>query len=385
MSPVLKSFRDILCKLRPSRGLFHRFLRQWALFLAFLGRKLGFWRLWDDRKRGAFPKVKKTESSLPMTESSSREYAISAASSIPESARYPSLRGDVLGATQPQRAASASRTPHAEPSSIFDATIISNRRYTDSSIRSCSGDRVSIIRSHSGDSLHSHTPANPSTRFPRALHRQFGRGPSLPPSREASRSPSPIPRGHQSPHSEIDSDVANPSANPHPETQIDRADSPVDSPSVTFDAHAQLNTSMTYRHHRKHSATSLVVDIENPSTDSLPRSFFADRPLLTEEPYSISSPGDNPPPVADAPDAREGSPQHSPIASFPSAASDLELPEGRFLQLINSEQVPRYTKEVTVQVDYLTTSIKIIKSFCRPRERTFYEIPRLTTSFPQYV
>jgi hypothetical protein len=363
MTPVLKPFRDILWKSGPSRGLFRRFLRHWALFLAFLGRKLGFWRLWDDRKRGAFPKVKKTESSSPRTESSSREYEIAAASSIPESARYPSQRDDVLGTTtQLQRAASASSTPHAaEPSPVFDATINSSRRYTDSSIRSCSGDRLSIIRTHSGDSLHSHTPVNPSTQFPRAPHRQFGRGPSLPPSREASRSPSPIPRGHQSPHSEIDSDVAN----PHPEIQVDRTDSSVDSPSVTFDAHAQLSTLMPYGHHMRHSATSLVVDIENPSTDSLPQSFFADRPLLTEEPYSIGSPGDDPSPVADAPDAREGSPQHSPIASSPSATSNLKLPEGRFLFLINSEQVqvPRYTKEVTVQVDYITTSIKTIKSF----------------------
>jgi hypothetical protein len=362
MTPVLKPFRDILWKLGPSRGLFRRFLRHWALFLAFLGRKLGFWRLWDDRKRGAFPKVKKTESSSPRTESSSREYAIAAASSIPESVRYPSLRDDMLGATQLQRAASASSTPHAEPSPVFDATINSSRRYADSSVRSRSGDRLSITRSHSGGSLHSHTPVNPSARFPRAPHRQFGRGSSLPPSREASRSPSLIlPRGHQSPHSEIDSDVAN----PHPEIQVDRTDSPVDSPSVTFDAHAQLSTLNPHGHpsHRRHSATSLVVDIENTSTDSLPQSFFADRPLLTEEPYSIGHPGDDPSPVADTPDAREGSPQHSPIASSPSATSNLEPPEGRFLQMINSEQVPRYTKEVMVQVDYITTSIKTIKSF----------------------
>jgi hypothetical protein len=73
---------------------------------------------------------------------------------------------------------------------------------------------------------------------------------------------------------------------------------------------------------------------------------------------------------------------HRQFGRGPSATSNLELPEGRFLQLINSDQVPRYTKEVTVQVDYTITILKTNKSFCRPRERTFYEIPRRTTSFP---
>jgi hypothetical protein len=349
MTPVLKLFRDILCKLGPSREFFHRFFRLRALFLALLVRKLGFWRLWDDRKRGAFPKIKQTESSPPRTESSPREYVIVAASSIPASARHPSgpsLRDDMLGATQPQRAASTSSTTHAEPSSVFDATINSSRRYTDSSIRSSSSDRLSIVRTHSGDSMHWHTPVSPSTRFPRAPHRQFGRGPSLPPSREASRSPSPIPRVHQSPHSEIGKDVAN----PHPETQVYRTDSPINSPPVTFDADTQLSTLMPYGHHGRRSATSVVLGVENPSTESLPLSFFNDRPLLTEEPYTIGSPTGDPSPVADDLGAREWSPPHSPI-SLPATKSNFGLPVGRFLQLINSEQIPRYTKEITVQVE----------------------------------
>ncbi|KAH9172698.1 hypothetical protein EDB89DRAFT_2069372 [Lactarius sanguifluus] len=86
---------------------------------------------------------------------------------------------------------------------------------------------------------------------------------------------------------------------------------------------------------------------------------------LTEEPYSLGHLS-----VVDTLDLREGLPEHDSTTSSSSAMSNFELPPGRILQLIHSEQVPRYTKDVKVQ------------SFGRPRERTFFEIPPLTRTFP---
>ena len=335
MTSILKLFRDILSKLGSSRGFFHRFFRHWALFLAFLGRRLGVWRLWDDRKRGAFPKAKQAERSYPSTESSldSREHAIFAASSIPESASHPSLR-DI--------------TDMWSTGSTIGVGIYSNRSsVANLSTHSRASDRLSIILSHSRGS--SHAPIGQTIRFHRAPHRQFGRGPSPSPSRERpSRSPSPTSRIHQLPRLEIDF------TNLHPPTYVGDRDSPP--PAAYPDEPVIL-------HERRRSTTSVVVGVETPSTESLPLSPSANQQPLLEEPYAMPSPIYPTYPVADA---GEGSPNHSPISSSPSTTFNLDLPEGRFLQLINSEEVPRYTKEVMVQVDYIITSIKPLSLFAGP-------------------
>ncbi|KAI9458584.1 hypothetical protein BJY52DRAFT_412493 [Lactarius psammicola] len=252
--------------------------------------------------------------------------------------------------------------PVAHPATVLDAGIYSNHSSTNLSTHSRASDRLSIIQTHSRESLHA--PAGQTTRFPRAPHRQFGRGPSASPSRERpsrerpSRSPSPTEPIPRPPRLEIDV------TNLRPPTHVDDRKSPINTPSATSPAHAPLSPPSLHGNRRRQSSTSVIVGIVNPSTDSLPLSPSTNRPPLTDEPYTISSPIDHSFTVAHAPDAREGS-TNSPTASSPSATSNFELPAGRFLQLINSEQVPRYTKDVTV-----------------PRDRTFYEIPPLTRSFP---
>ncbi|KAH9027054.1 hypothetical protein EDB84DRAFT_317015 [Lactarius hengduanensis] len=148
-------------------------------------------------------------------------------------------------------------------------------------------------------------PVGP-TRSSRAPDDQFGRGSSASSSRESSRPPSPTDRGPQ-PYLEIDV------ANLHPPTQVDSGSSPINPTSVA--PHADAQPSVPGFRNRRSSTTSVVVKVVNPSTDPLP-------------------------------------------------TSDFGLPDGRFLQLIHSEQVPRYTKGVTV-----------------PREKTYFKIPRLTTTF----
>jgi hypothetical protein len=278
MASILQFFLYLLRKLRFTRGSIHHYIKRWTSFLAFLSRRFGINYLWHDRKRGTSREPTQAGRSFSRTGGRLElgEFVV-AASHIPASASHPSLH-DVVGATgQPQTTTSRTSPPasvraepqrdHAHPTTL-GVGIYSNRSITNLSTLSRASDRLSILQTHSRESLHA--TAGQATRFLRAPHCQIGRGPSASPSRE------------------------------------------------------------------------------RPSTESHPLSPLPNQRPLTDEPYNIGSPGDDPSPVADAPDAREGSPQHSPIASSPSATSNLELPEGRFLQLINSEQVPRYTKEVTV-------------------------------------
>lgn len=105
--------------------------------------------------------------------------------------------------------------------------------------------------------------------------------------------------------------------------------------------------------HRAESLTSVVV--VHPSTESLPHSKLADSPTLQEEPYSIGSPTVHSSPAYKNPNLPGESPQLTP-------------PDGRFLQMINSEQVPRYTKSITVQVNIIITASISYVSRQTPRE-----------------
>ncbi|KAF8258384.1 hypothetical protein EI94DRAFT_1708061 [Lactarius quietus] len=297
--------------------------RRWGLFLAFLIRRLSVRRLWDDQER-----VTASGASLA-----------------------PALLS--LGPSSHQ--------DHVDPSSVFDTRTDPNRSgSTDSSDQRASGDRASIIQTHVCESL-PHTHVGQPTPFPRALPRQYGRGSSLSLSSlssELSGPPSPEP---QLPPLEIDVTI------PHNQTQHDRRNSLISSSSIT-----------SHGHRRRQSSTSVVVEVVNPSTESLSHRFITDRPL-TEEPYIIGSPTGHLS-VPDIVDLREGLPPDIPQvttsdSSPPSCTtldSDLDLPSGRFMTMIHSEQVPRFTKFAGVQVDNMITII-------RPLQYVFWQIPRTDT------
>ncbi|KAH9026188.1 hypothetical protein EDB85DRAFT_176931 [Lactarius pseudohatsudake] len=358
MASVLELFREILCKFRFTRGFFHRFFKRWVLFLAFLGRRLGTWRPWSDRGCSTFQKA---ECSSPGTTTrlESKKCGV-AASYIPASASHPSLHNTSSTSQQPQPASSATPADpvepprprdHANPSSAFESRIHSNRRSTDSSIRSRSSDRQSIIQAHPHESFY--TPSSQPIQLPSDPLHQSGRGPSASPSRERpSRSPSPT---DPIPQPRLEVDVTN--LRPH--TQVVSIDSLINPPLATPHADVQQNPpSVPGFHSRRSSTTSVIVGVENPSTGSLPHSFFTAVPLpVPEEPYTIEHIS-----VVDILDLREGLSQAQDNPT--TFTSDLDLSEGRILQLINSEQVPRYTKDATM-----------------PRERTYFEISPLTTTF----
>ena len=102
----------------------------------------------------------------------------------------------------------------------------------------------------------------------------------------------------------------------------------------------------------------MTVDIQNPSTDSLPSIDPAQR---TDEPFAIDSPTVHSP-NSSAVDVRleqHHEPCHEPGSPASSTHSTIDyfIPEGRIVHLINSEQVPRYTKAVTMQVGYTILSL----------------------------
>ncbi|KAH8987899.1 hypothetical protein EDB92DRAFT_1103053 [Lactarius akahatsu] len=358
MATLLILFLDFLRSLHFTRGFIRQSFRRWTLVLAFLGRRLGVWRPWNDGKRGMFRKAEQTERLFPVTGAHlhSKEYVIAASYAPgPASASHRSLHDPSASS-----ATTTNQTPPAAPptpinltveprqdraylASVFDTGTRSNRSSANLSSHSRTSDR---LRSHSRESLHA--PVSQKTRFSRAPHRQFGRGPSPSPSREQSRSPSPADRVHQLPHLEIDI------TNLHPQAQVDSTNNPINLPSIAPPAHAPLSPPSLHGQRRRLSSTSVVVGIVNPSTDSLPLSPSPDRPPLTEEPYTIASSTGSSSFISDALDSREGSPD--PTASSSAATSNFDLPEGRVLQLIHSEQVPRYTKDATVQVEHIITT-----------------------------
>ena len=314
MAPVLTFLLNLLCRLPCKlRGFIHRCFKSWTLFLAFLGRRLGLRRPWKSgENKFRISEQEQAELSSPGTGTLgggggvrvdvSQDSAIVACSSIPASARYPSqpdVRLDVrLSAATPPGTTNLTADPQLEhpqayPLSVFGAGLHSNRSWSSLSAHSRASDRLSIIQARSYESLHS--SLSQQKRSPKAAHRQFGCGPST--------------------------------------------------DNLSFRSHAPAHIT---GHHRGQSSTSVVVEIENPSTESLSHGQLADSPTLQDEPYSVGSPTLHSSPSSKPSNLPEESPRSTPTASLMSEFELPHLPEGRFLQMIISEQVPRYTKSVTV-------------------------------------
>ncbi|SRR6266403_137053 len=376
MARLLNVLLEILRILRFARDYIKRFPGRGGSLLALLGRKLTvWWRFWRG-KLGSFRRRKPAERTFLGTEASSysvsggsaivREYVV-AASSVPPSASHPSLHERTNERTERQQLSTVGYPLDTHPPVIASLSVehplghnpshpigargLVNRssgNLSVASIQSRASDRLSIITS-SRDSLRA-THGQPS-RLPRAAHRQFGRGPDPSRSRERLTQPSSRPNTPSTrpytppnpPRLEIITTLPSPA---HGDGRI----SPVVLPSASSAySHQPLSPPLSEAR-RRQSSTSFVVDVQNPSTDSLPISSSTTNPPMTEEPLGMesttahSSPD---PPVVDHNDELvPGSPTSSNAATL-----DYYIPEGRFLQLINSDQIPRYTKDVLMQVE----------------------------------
>jgi hypothetical protein len=356
MPSVLKILVEFLRRFRFPRGYSRRYSGLWASFLAFISRRLGLWRLWH-KKPCTFRNARPAEASFPSvgargysvlgSSADFREYAV-AASAIPTSASLQNLHDNAPRQTRTATPSGTFNPPvqtslAADPApSASEGRHSANPSLANLSILSRASDRRSILTSR--ESLRAPSPASQISRHPRATYRQFGRGPDPSRSRERPlRPPSPINRSHpiyQLP--QIDT------TNIPPAVKIDPATSSVPPPSASSYAHEPLSPPTDHSSRRRRSSGSVALNIQTPSTASLasPTS-----PLpLTNEPLAVDTPATHSSPVSNASEICEESPQPSPTAS--SMILDFDLPEGRILQVIHSDQIPRYSKEITMHVNY---------------------------------
>ncbi|KAH9074275.1 hypothetical protein EDB83DRAFT_2516038 [Lactarius deliciosus] len=120
-------------------------------------------------------------------------------------------------------------------------------------------------------------------------------------------------------------------------------------------------------------SSNVAVAIESPSTGSPTLSPPTNPPPLTEDPYSIGSSTAHSSITSNATHLQ--SPQLSTGTASTQPNSDLPT------KPMNPDQVPRYTRRNTVQVDVITPTKLIFTFVVRPRKGTDYEIPPLTTTF----
>ncbi|KAH9074152.1 hypothetical protein EDB83DRAFT_2515916 [Lactarius deliciosus] len=292
MASVLQVFLKFLCKLRFTRG-FNRCFKSWSLFLAFLARRLGIWRPRTDGK-GTFQRGGRAECPFPGTGARLdapvvKDVVTVACSNIPASARHPSAIAAVAGSSDAHPApANLTAKPQNDRPQAYPTSTLDAFIYSNRSCTSFS------IHSRASDRLaiiqsHSHE----------SLH-------------------APLQVGQQK---------GNPKAT---HRQFGSGPS-TDHLEVSPHSHASPNPTGVYGHHKGQSSTSIVVRIEKPSRSRTLQAL----PLSIHHPASLPS------------DLLDESSQLTPTAT--SSISDFDIPPDRFLQLIVSEQIPRYSKKVTVQ------------------------------------
>ena len=360
MVSLLKVLLKFFCILRSVKYHIKHFPRYWASLLTYLGRKLSEWRNSWSNESGTFRKPKPTGSSFlgdSMGSCSSSSGGWSgfalAASTVPSSSSAnpqsaPLARASPNPATLSVDPSSTPKTLSPDPTNQLIGNSPANRSSASIQSRASASDRLSIISTRTRNSRassrasarsgHQH-PASGSPS-PRATHRQFGSGPSRSRLRDqSSESLSAIP----SPYT----------AQPHrieilpPSTYTGNADDDFSrSPSIR----PQSPTYLPSLSSLSQGATSIGVNIQSPSTESLSKTSSIDAREFTEGPTTTVGGAPTHPHTGISPEDRLGTvSQHSHAVS---PAPSLSPPEGRIVQLINSDQIPRYTKTVATQVDF---------------------------------
>ena len=282
MDRILKLFLNFLCKLRFTRGFVHHFSRRWALLLAFLGRRFGVWQPRNDGKRGTvtFQKTERAGRSFcSTTQFESSEWVV-AASSVPASASAgPRLHHVPNGTRQPE--------PATSPGASYSVAHLTAEPHHRDCAYPTSSDRPHSREGYLGHGLF----ASPS-------------------SERLSRSPSPRDHSPLLPSSHRADVSSSPPSNP--------------------------------RHHRRQSLTSVVVELNVPSTESHHLNPLTSPLPLAEEPFAICTSTAHSTPVSDALHLGEGPPQLSTGTSFTLSNVILSV------KPMNPDQVPRYTRNITV-------------------------------------
>ena len=369
MASILKVILQFLRTLHLAKDYISHFPTRWASLFAFLRRGLSvLWRFRIGRPN-TLPRPKPPEPSFfggrasgysVSSNSTVPRECIVAASTIPELVVYPNPeeRAERQTATATPTGGFPSIHPvnlsvdhlhlHApNPSALVDGRVITNHssgNLSAVSLQSRASDRFSVI-TNSRESIRA-PPVGQPPRLARAIYRQFGRGPDPSRSRDRpSRSPTPMSRPltpHQLP---VPGGIA---TNLRTLAREDGRASPmpVAQPPVSSDTHETRSESPIEGNRQRQRTTSVVFDLQNPSTESI-----SSPPPLTEEPSAIDTSTAHSSPVTASMDLHDQVPIHSLTAS----PWDYLLPPGRSVRPFHSDEVPRYTKNITMQVGYIIT------------------------------
>jgi hypothetical protein len=306
-----------------------------SLFLTILGRKLSEW--WRRCKPGKPGTSKPADSSFPFNLCSSspggpavlKEFGV-AASNVPASVSQGSLRirVDVEGQPAnappspiPQSATLSVQQPYGGPSYLDAGSIVSrsSSNVSFASTQSRASERLSRITA-SRESLHA--PVGQPAELLRSPHHQFGRGPD--PSRSGGRLSRP----------------------PSPMRLLDITQEPHHLDATTqiiVPTHSHAGEGITPTDGPQSRVNMPSVHVHSPSLESLPIPAYLQP--LTKEQMAMSP--------TQRPVASSVADHYETASQRPSfVASEYSLPEGRDLQLIHSEQIPRYSKNITMQVNY---------------------------------
>jgi len=338
--------------------------RHWVSLLSYLGCKLSEWRgSWPNKPRTC----RNPEPTVPSflgdgagSCSVSRDsgglsgFALAASTVPSSSSTNPQSAPLPVGPTPATLSVDPSpRALSPNPTNQLIGNNPANR--SSASIQSRASDRLSIISTrtrHSRASSHASARSGQSTQDPRGTHRQFGRGRGPSPSsrlpdRSSSKSPSAIPSPYTAQPHHIE--ILPPSA--YPQTNADEGltwglsdRSRSRSPSISPQGPTDLRSSSSYSQRE----TSIGVNIQTPSTESLSKTSSINAREFTEEPTTVGTSTRSHSLISLA-DRSEIVSQHSHTAS---SGPSLVPPEGRIIQLIISDQIPRYTKTVITQVDF---------------------------------
>jgi hypothetical protein len=342
-------------RLRFAHGYVKPVLGRLAFYLAFLGRRLSVWPLWRRLWYGGLgisrTKPGPAELPLPCARVRSSTHTVlggsigpnqnvMAASTVPASASLPILQDrETPTATTPSGCAipspdisnlTADYALHL--ASASDEGSSANRSTPNLDVYRNASDRLSIIM-QSQNSLRA--PVGQPSRL--ATRPEQGHVPLRSRARP-SRSRFPTDGLHSPQRHEIYTSISS-------RTVVSETIGTA-GPSMS-DTQEPLNPN---EHHganrRKQCSTNVVVDTQNVSTDPLPNMSLMDPVPSTHEPFAAADPTTQSSAVFTAADTHEGAPQLTPTTC--SIISDLHLPEGRFLRLINSSQISRHKKDITM-------------------------------------
>ena len=359
---------EFLRRFLPTKDHIKRFLRRWAPLFTYLVRKLGEWRFLWGSKSGTIRSPKPPESSLPSDKVGSSSvpsgsvctggidgYVI-AASTVPASANHPLGRESAQPQSDTAPPTPTLATLHIDPSlalgpSAFNQTVgnsHANHSTGHLSVQSRASDRLSMI-SASRTSLRAPVQNDRPSRDPKATYRLFGRGPGSSRSRSRGRSPrSPSPQPSLNTAQPDNFDIASTGAHTYahadgvPNSTIGFQSS-TDLPSSS---HTQERPGRPAIRRQKQKTTSIGWNVQIPSTETLPI-ITVNAQEITEEPMAMDTDAHSPRPVSPS-DRAETASQNSHTAAPATSVLALLLPEGRSLQMINSDQIPRYTKNATM-------------------------------------